>query len=454
MSTAETSPARPRKWYHWYAETDTPEERKLIFKLDMLIVPYAILVYWVKYMDQTNINNAYVAGLKEELGFAGNQLVHLQTIYVVGAVIGQLPFGFIFPYVPMSWLLPALDIGWGVFNLAQFKARGYSDLMAFRFMIGFFESAFFPGVHYVLGSWYRGDEVGRRGGLFYIGLTLGTLTSGLIQSGASSQLDGKGGMEGWRWMFVITSVITLVVGVFGIVTWPGTPDRCTSLFLSAEEIQLSKDRLSRHGHQIPSTRFTWKTLINIFTRWRFWVLTFWDILFWNACNNTSTGGFLLFLKSLGRYSDSKVNALGSIPPALGVIYIILICFGADLFRNRAGAITVSHLWNAIGLIILTVWNVPESAKWFAFMTTYSSVAMSSVLYGWANDILKHDVAERSLTLTLMNAIAQSTTAWTPLLVFKTVEAPRFPKGYPFTLGSAIALIAMSWGVKYFHDRQE
>ena len=47
-----------RKWYHirWFSEEDTIEERKLIFKLDLLIVPYVFLGYWVKYMDQANIS--------------------------------------------------------------------------------------------------------------------------------------------------------------------------------------------------------------------------------------------------------------------------------------------------------------------------------------------------------------------------------------------------------------
>ena len=60
------------------------------------------------------------------------------------------------------------------------------------------QSAFFPAVHYVLGSWYRGDEIQRRGGVFYVGLTLGSLTAGLIQSGASAHLDGVHGLSGWR----------------------------------------------------------------------------------------------------------------------------------------------------------------------------------------------------------------------------------------------------------------
>lgn len=53
------------------------------------------------------------------------------------------------------------------------------------------------------GSWYRGHEIARRGGIFYTGLSLGTLTAGLIQAGASARLDGVNGLAGWRWMYII-----------------------------------------------------------------------------------------------------------------------------------------------------------------------------------------------------------------------------------------------------------
>lgn len=48
------------------------------------------------------------------------------------------------------------------------------------------------------GSWYRGHEIARRGGIFYTGLNLGTLTAGLIAAGASHRLEGVQGMSGWR----------------------------------------------------------------------------------------------------------------------------------------------------------------------------------------------------------------------------------------------------------------
>lgn len=46
------------KWYkiQWYSDDDTPEERKFIWKLDLLVVPYAVLAYWVKYIDQSNLS--------------------------------------------------------------------------------------------------------------------------------------------------------------------------------------------------------------------------------------------------------------------------------------------------------------------------------------------------------------------------------------------------------------
>jgi hypothetical protein len=89
--------------------------------------------------DQSNLNNAYVAGLKEDLGFKGNQLVQLQTFYVVGAVVGQIPFMFLFTYIPMYWTIPFLDIAWGIITLLQYRTQSFAELAAYRFLVGWFE---------------------------------------------------------------------------------------------------------------------------------------------------------------------------------------------------------------------------------------------------------------------------------------------------------------------------
>lgn len=89
--------------------------------------------------DWNIIDNAYVSGLKEDLGFHGNELVQLQTMYTIGAVLGQLPFAYLFTKLPMSWLIPFMDVAWGIFTLVQYQATSFAELAAYRFMVGWFE---------------------------------------------------------------------------------------------------------------------------------------------------------------------------------------------------------------------------------------------------------------------------------------------------------------------------
>jgi len=139
-----------RAFWHWYSKDDSPEERKLIIKLDLLIVPYAVVAYWIKYIDQSNLSKYLLAfsevistftasnpkpdnvsGLQEDLHFNKNQLVNVNAMYIAGAVIGQLPFTFLFPMFPMNYTVPALEVGWGIFTLLQYRTQGYSELMVY-----------------------------------------------------------------------------------------------------------------------------------------------------------------------------------------------------------------------------------------------------------------------------------------------------------------------------------
>lgn len=76
-----SEPAR-QKWYEWFAPTDTPAERRLILKLDGLIIVFVFLAYWAKVLDSSATSTAYVSGMKEDLKLYGNQLNYLQTVYM------------------------------------------------------------------------------------------------------------------------------------------------------------------------------------------------------------------------------------------------------------------------------------------------------------------------------------------------------------------------------------
>lgn len=246
-------------------------------------------------------------------------------------------------------------------------------------------------------------------------------------------------------MFIISSLMTIPVAIAGVFVWPGTPAKPNKLFLSDAELDLAVKRLKeiKSDTEEKAKLSRLKLLRKIATNKRIYILTLWDCFFWNA-GSTSYGGYLLWLKSLHRYSTPKVNQLGTTAPALGIFYVLFVNFSSDLLWGPSGAIAFAHAWNFTAMVILATWKVPESAKWFAFNSTYTQVAMSSVLYGWANDILRHDATERSVTLTFMNLFAQSTTAWTGVLTFPTSEGPRFLKGWTFCAVNSFCLVLFTY----------
>lgn len=257
-------------------------------------------------------------------------------------------------------------------------------------------------------------------------------------------------------MFIIVALMTFVVAIGGFVLWPGTPDRPNKLFLSEEELQLSRKRLQENGVEAGNTStpmISRKLLKSIFADWKVYILSVWDMFFWMS-DPESYGGYLLWLKSLGRYSTSRVNAIGTSAPAAGIFYVLFVNFSSDLWLGRLGSCILAHVMNIISMIILVIWNVPEPAKWFGFNLYYSNIAMSSVLYGWSNDMLRHKKEERAVTLVIMNTLSTAMKAWSGVVMFKTVEAPRFTKGYSFALANSVCVVATTFVVQHFYRKQE
>ncbi|BCS19519.1 uncharacterized protein APUU_12347S [Aspergillus puulaauensis] len=62
----------------------SPLERRLVLKLDFFILTFCCLAYFTNYLDRASITQAYVSGMKEDLGFHGAQLTTVQTIYAMG----------------------------------------------------------------------------------------------------------------------------------------------------------------------------------------------------------------------------------------------------------------------------------------------------------------------------------------------------------------------------------
>ncbi|KKY15714.1 putative major facilitator superfamily transporter [Diplodia seriata] len=153
LNNLKPSPARARpSIWHWHEPGTSKEEKWLIRKLDIFILSYSCLTFFIKYLDQTNISNAYVSGMKEELGLYGNELNLMTTYYNIGYILGAPISNLILTITPPRLHLPSCLLTWSLFVLGLHRTQTATQIYILRFFIGLFESAALPGLHYVIGS--------------------------------------------------------------------------------------------------------------------------------------------------------------------------------------------------------------------------------------------------------------------------------------------------------------
>jgi MFS family permease len=186
---ANRSLAASKSFFSWFDPNDGPAERRLIMKLDFFILAYAFVGFWVLYIDRGLLINAYISGLREDLGFYGNELVQLNSIYSAGYCTSMIPATLLVTRYPAKWVLPTAMLGWGVFTILCYRAQSFSELAAYRFLIAFVQGPYFCTIHYILGNWYRSDEIVRRAGVFYVSSGVGTMTTGLLAARIYQSLD-------------------------------------------------------------------------------------------------------------------------------------------------------------------------------------------------------------------------------------------------------------------------
>lgn len=153
----EESQERGKSWksYVWDTWELPKEQRWLLFKVDAFVLTFASIGYFLKNIDQTNVNNAFLSGMKEELGMYGNELVTSMlacgcsliitdieigtSIWTVGYVIGQIPSNLLLTRISPRWVIPSLEVGWGIATICTSSVKSYKALYALRFLVGLFE---------------------------------------------------------------------------------------------------------------------------------------------------------------------------------------------------------------------------------------------------------------------------------------------------------------------------
>ncbi len=138
--------------------------------------------------------------MREDLGFVGNDLNYVTATFWASYCTFMVPACYFLTHYPANYVLSGLEIGWGLSTFGLAWAQNVETVYAMRFFTGVFECCSFTGTIYVIGSWYKPGEIGRRVALFYIASPLGTMFAGYLQAAAYTNLNHVHGLAGWRYV--------------------------------------------------------------------------------------------------------------------------------------------------------------------------------------------------------------------------------------------------------------
>ncbi|KAH8660014.1 putative allantoate permease [Xylariales sp. PMI_506] len=434
-------------WVKWYPQEYSHLEKKLVLKLDLLILVFGCLSFFTKYLDQAAITNAYVSGMEADLNLTGNDINYITAVFWVSYCTSMIPFCYFLTRTRINVALPTLEIFWGLFTFGCAWAQNIGTIYAMRFLVGLAESASFTGVIFVIGSWYKPGEITRRVAFYFTASPLGTMFAGYLQAAAYTNLSGTNGLEGWRWLFIICTIITLPVSILGYIVFPDVPSRGKPRFLSQEEHALGLSRLK--GITAPSElNLSWSIFKRVLGRWHWYVFVLhWALMDQNFMPYSTP--FSLYLKAKEPlYTVQQVNTIPTIATAVSVVSALGAALLADKLRNYWLPSVLVTIPVLIGIILLNVWNIGEIGRVAAFIIIGFEGAISPLSMTWASIVLANDAEERAVVTASMNAIGQAMTAWSQLLQWPAVQAPRFKGGFISALVTtilqfgSIALIAL------------
>lgn len=173
------------------------------------------------------------------------------------------------------YYLPVMETLWSILTFAQCRLRNEKDIYGLRFLLGVLETPVSSGSMYILSSWYRSDELFKRAGVWYVSSNLGSFMGGYLQAAAHKNLDGKLGMAGWRWLFIIDGCISLPIALATFFLFPGVPSSPKVWWLTENDLKVCQKRMQNEGVR-PSRKIGKKMLQRVFKHWHFYlaVLTY------------------------------------------------------------------------------------------------------------------------------------------------------------------------------------
>ncbi|HVJ55419.1 MAG TPA: MFS transporter [Aliidongia sp.] len=320
----------------------------VIRRIFLRLVPLLFIAYVTAYLDRVNIGFAALT-MNKDIGLSA-------TSYGLGA--GMFFIGYFFFEIPSNLLLERFGarrwiarimVTWGLLSMAMVFVTGPASFLTLRFLIGFAEAGFFPGVILYLTYWFPQAYRARIIAAFMIAIPA-SLALGAPVSTSILQIGNVAGLSSWQWLFLLEGIPPLVLAVIVLFCLPDRPRNAK--WLSDEERGWLEATLEREGRAVEAEHGM--TLRRIFTEPRVFALAF--IYFADTTANLGLAFFLpQILNALG-LTLTETGLFTALPYVVGTIGTLAWGYVSDRMNERRVNLTVALTVAAIGLIGAGLWS--------------------------------------------------------------------------------------------------
>ena len=235
------------------ALASAPVLASAIVKARWRLMPLILVMYLVAMLDRTNIGFARQA-LHTHEGISEAAFALAAGAFFITYAIFELPSNLILHKVGARIWMCRIMVSWGLVAAAMIFIRSDTSFVGLRLLLGAAEAGFFPGAVLYITYWFPAQERGRALGMLYFGFPI-ALTVGSPLSGGLLGLDGRLGLAGWQWMFLIEGLLACAVGIYALfgltdhprdAAWLTAAERTALEQAIAHETTLKQDRGGVH----------------------------------------------------------------------------------------------------------------------------------------------------------------------------------------------------------------
>jgi ACS family tartrate transporter-like MFS transporter len=403
------------------------------------LLPFLLLLYILNFLDRVNVGFAALE-MNRDLGFGPEVYGFGAGVFFIGYCLFEVPSNLVLYRTGARLWIARIMVTWGLAASAMMLVHTAQSFYALRFLLGVAEAGFFPGIIFYLTYWYPAPERARAYAWFLAAIPVCGVIGGPV-SGALLGLDGRLGLQGWQWLFLLEGIPSVVVGLAVLRLLPDRPR--DARWLRPEERAWLEQRLEAdRDHGAASHAASLRRALADPAVW--WLSLSYFLLI------IPLYGFALWLpqliKASGDFTNFEVGVITAIPYAVAAVGMVLVGRRSDRTGERHLHLALPALAGAVGFVAVTRADTPVLLVAALSLAAFGALGWLGPFWALPTAFLREQAAAGGIAL--INSMGAFGGFVGPYLIGRIKQSTgEFTPGLLLLAGSLVAAAVLAGGLR-------